>query len=46
LIQRSDGIHYTIVNGHAIYENGRLTGALPGQLLRGSSYRGRQAAAA
>lgn len=46
LIQRSEGIHYTIVNGRPIYEEGRLTGELPGQLLRGSSYRGRQAAAA
>lgn len=46
LIQRSEGIHHTIVNGRAIWAEGRLTGELPGQLLRGSSYRGRQAAAA
>jgi N-acyl-D-aspartate/D-glutamate deacylase len=46
LIQRSEGIHYTIVNGRPIFENDRLTGDLPGKLLRGSSYRGRQAAAA
>ena len=26
LIQRSDGIHYTIVNGKIIHENGRMTG--------------------
>ena len=46
LIQRSEGIHYTIVNGRPICEEGRLTGELPGQLLRGSRYRGRQAVAA
>jgi N-acyl-D-amino-acid deacylase len=46
LIQRSEGIHYTIVSGRPIYEGSRLTGELPGQLLRGSSYRGRQAVAA
>jgi N-acyl-D-aspartate/D-glutamate deacylase len=46
LIQRSEGIHYTIVNGRPIYEDGRLTGDLPGKLLRGSAHRGRQAAAA
>jgi N-acyl-D-aspartate/D-glutamate deacylase len=38
LIQRSEGIHYTIVNGEVIYENGSLSGALPGSVLRGSAY--------
>ncbi|HWP58080.1 MAG TPA: amidohydrolase family protein [Candidatus Acidoferrales bacterium] len=46
LIQRSEGIHWTIVNGRPVYENGRLTGDLPGQVLRGSAYRGRGAVAA
>jgi len=46
LIQRSDGIHQTIVNGRPIYQNGCLTGELPGEVLRGSAYRGRQAVAA
>jgi N-acyl-D-aspartate/D-glutamate deacylase len=46
LIQRSDGIHHTIVNGRPVYENGRLTGELPGEVLRGSAFHGRQAAAA
>lgn len=46
LIQRSEGIYFTVVNGRPIYEDGRLSGELPGQVLRGSSYRGRQAAAA
>jgi N-acyl-D-amino-acid deacylase len=46
LIQRSDGMYYTIVNGRAIFQDGKLTGDLPGQLLRGSASRGRQAAAA
>lgn len=46
LIQRSEGIHYTIVNGRAICEDGRLTGDLPGQVLRGCAHGARQAAAA
>ena len=41
--QRSEGIHYTIVNGTPVYEEGRLTGELPGQILRGSAYRAVQA---
>ena len=45
LIQRSDGIHYTIVNGEIIHENGRMTGALPGAVLRGPVYRQHKAAA-
>jgi len=38
LIQRSEGINYTIVNGEVIYEDGELTGALPGAVIRGSAY--------
>ncbi len=45
LIQRADGMHYTIVNGRVINEDGRLSGDLPGQVLRGSAYRARAAAA-
>jgi hypothetical protein len=33
LIQRSVGMHYVVVNGRVIYEDGRLTGELPGQVL-------------
>jgi N-acyl-D-aspartate/D-glutamate deacylase len=40
LIQRSEGVHYTIVNGTVIYEHDRLTGELPGQVMRGSAYTG------
>ena len=36
LVQRSEGIHYTIVNGSIIHENGRMSGKLPGQILRGA----------
>jgi N-acyl-D-amino-acid deacylase len=45
LIQRSEGMHFTIVNGTVIHENGRMTGALPGQVLRGPLYREQKAAA-
>jgi N-acyl-D-amino-acid deacylase len=38
LIQRSIGVQCTVVNGQVIYENGALTGALPGKVLRGSAY--------
>jgi N-acyl-D-amino-acid deacylase len=38
LIQRSVGMHYTIVNGRVICEDGKLTGELPGQVLRNSMY--------
>jgi N-acyl-D-amino-acid deacylase len=46
LIQRSVGMHYVLVNGRPIYENGRLTGELPGQVLRGAAYKRGEAAAA
>jgi N-acyl-D-aspartate/D-glutamate deacylase len=45
LIQRSEGIHYTVVNGKVILEDGRMTGELPGQVLRGPLYRRQRAAA-
>jgi N-acyl-D-amino-acid deacylase len=45
LIQRSEGIHYTIVNGKVILEGGRISGELPGQVLRGPLYRQQKAAA-
>jgi N-acyl-D-aspartate/D-glutamate deacylase len=33
-IQRADGYHWTIVNGEITFENGKCTGATPGNLLR------------
>jgi len=45
LIQRSEGMHYTIVNGTVIHEDGRMSGELPGQVLRGTLYREQKAAA-
>jgi len=31
----AEGIHYTVVNGEVLLRDGKHTGALPGQLLRG-----------
>jgi N-acyl-D-aspartate/D-glutamate deacylase len=45
LVQRSEGIHYTIVNGEVILEGGRISGELPGQVLRGPLYRQQKVAA-
>jgi N-acyl-D-aspartate/D-glutamate deacylase len=39
LVQGSDGMHFTVVNGRVIQEDGRLSGELPGQVLRGSAHR-------
>lgn len=36
LVQRAEGIHYTIVNGEPIVEAGTLTDARPGTVLRGA----------
>jgi N-acyl-D-amino-acid deacylase len=36
------GVHYTVVNGEVLLEQGKHTGALPGQVLRNSMYRRRQ----
>jgi N-acyl-D-aspartate/D-glutamate deacylase len=37
LIQQADGIHLVLVNGEAVLEDGELTGARPGSVLRGGS---------
>jgi N-acyl-D-aspartate/D-glutamate deacylase len=34
MIQRSQGVHYTVVNGQVLVEEGEHTGALPGRVLR------------
>jgi N-acyl-D-aspartate/D-glutamate deacylase len=39
MIQRAAGVHYTVVNGQVIVENGEHTGALPGRVLRNSWHR-------
>ncbi|MBI2348725.1 MAG: amidohydrolase family protein [Deltaproteobacteria bacterium] len=45
LVQRSEGVYYTIVNGEVIYADGRVKGGLPGQILRGPLHQARRAAA-
>ncbi|HYA28378.1 MAG TPA: amidohydrolase family protein, partial [Acidobacteriota bacterium] len=45
MVQRSMGLHYTIVNGTVINDQGRMTGDLPGQVIRGPLYRQHKAAA-
>jgi N-acyl-D-amino-acid deacylase len=45
LVQRSDGMHYTIVNGKVIHQDGRMSGELPGQVIRGPLHREQRAAA-
>lgn len=42
LIQRSEGICQTIVNGKVVYEDGKITGAMAGAVLRGTAYQARQ----
>ena len=32
-------MHYTIVNGQVISEDGKLSGDLPGHVLRGAAYK-------
>ncbi|MGZ3620153.1 MAG: N-acyl-D-amino-acid deacylase family protein [Candidatus Binataceae bacterium] len=34
LVMPAEGIEYTIVNGRVLYEHGRASGAMPGQVLR------------
>ena len=34
----AQGIHYTIVNGQVLLEDGHHTGALPGRVLRNTLY--------
>jgi N-acyl-D-amino-acid deacylase len=36
MIQRSEGIHYTVVNGQILIEEGKVTESLPGTVLRPS----------
>jgi hypothetical protein len=38
-------MHYTIVNGRVINEDGRMTGDLPGHVIRGALYREHKVAA-
>jgi len=38
LVQRSEGIMHTIVNGKVVYEDGKLTGEMAGNVLRGTAY--------
>jgi N-acyl-D-amino-acid deacylase len=45
MVQKSVGMHYTIVNGTVIHDHGRMTGDLPGQVMRGPLYRQQKAAA-
>ena len=45
MVQQSIGMHYTIVNGTVINDHGRMTGDLPGQVMRGPLYRQQKAAA-
>ena len=40
LIQRSEGVHYTIVNGKVIFDQGRLSGEMVGTVLRSAAYDG------
>jgi N-acyl-D-amino-acid deacylase len=36
--QLSQGMDYVLVNGVPVIDQGKLTGALPGQVLRGAGY--------
>ena len=45
MVQQAIGMHYTIVNGTVINDHGRMTGDLPGQVMRGPLYRQHKAAA-
>jgi dihydroorotase/N-acyl-D-amino-acid deacylase len=37
--QLSEGMQYVLVNGEPVFENGKMTEALPGKVLRGPGYR-------
>ncbi len=39
IIAEADGIHYVVVGGQVLLEDGKHTGALPGRLLRSGDYR-------
>jgi N-acyl-D-aspartate/D-glutamate deacylase len=34
LVMPAEGIEYTVVNGEVLYEQGKHSGAMPGQVLR------------
>jgi len=36
--QLSQGMEFVLVNGVPVIEQGKMTGALPGKVLRGSGY--------
>jgi N-acyl-D-amino-acid deacylase len=36
--QLSEGMEYVLVNGEAVIDRGKMTGALPGKVLRGPAY--------
>jgi N-acyl-D-amino-acid deacylase len=38
LIQRSEGVHYTIVNGRVIFDEGKLSGEMAGHVLRSPAH--------
>lgn len=42
LIQRSEGVCQTIVNGQVVYEDGKISGEMAGKVLRGTAYRAGQ----
>jgi dihydroorotase/N-acyl-D-amino-acid deacylase len=37
--QLSQGMEWVLVNGVAVIDGGKMTGALPGKVLRGPGYR-------
>jgi N-acyl-D-amino-acid deacylase len=37
-IRLSEGMEYVLINGVPVVENGKMTGALPGKVLRGAGY--------
>jgi N-acyl-D-aspartate/D-glutamate deacylase len=34
----SEGMEFVFINGAAVIENGKMTGALPGKVLRGAGF--------
>jgi dihydroorotase/N-acyl-D-amino-acid deacylase len=36
--QLSEGMEFVLVNGVPVIENGKMTGSLPGKVLRGQGY--------
>ncbi len=45
MVQRAEGMHYTVVNGTVIQEDGRTSGELSGQVVRGALHRQQKEAA-